>query len=113
MPDVREPLDTMLHDYVDLMLGKLAAIGGPEMASKHVLSGLWDDFDTYLPPHGRVLLTHDEAGTLIGCGFMRQVRSDAGKMKRLIVERMEAARAMLDKIDGRYGARQHRDAEAP
>lgn len=85
VPHNREPLETMLHDYMDLMLGKLAAIGGPEMSSKDVLSGLWDGFDAYLPPHGRVLLAHDEAGTLIGCGFMRQVRPDAGEMKRLFV----------------------------
>lgn len=108
-PDDHEPLETMLHDYMNVMLGKLAAIGGPELASAHVLSGLWDDFDTYLPPHGRVLLAHDEAGTLIGCGFMRQVRPDAGEMKRLfvrkaargtglgrrlVVERIQAAKAM-------------------
>lgn len=109
IPDEREPLETMLHDYMSLMLDKLAALGGPELTSKNVLHGLWDDFDAYLPPHGRVLLAHDETGALIGCGFMRQVRPDAGEMKRLfvrpqargtglgrqlVVERMDVARQL-------------------
>lgn len=109
VPDAREPLETMLHDYMSLMLGKLAALGGPELTSQDVLAGLWDDFGSYLPPFGRVLLAHDGKGTLIGCGFLRQVRPDAGEMKRLFVrddargtglgrrlvsERMDAARQM-------------------
>lgn len=85
VPEERKPLESMLHDYMSLMLGKLAALDGPKLTSKDVLSGLWDEFDAYLPPTGCVLLAHDDEGTLIGCGFMRQIRPDAGEMKRLFV----------------------------
>lgn len=109
LPDDREPLETMLHAYMSLMMGKLGALGGPKLTSKDMLNGLWDDFDSYLPPNGRVFLAEDEAGTLMGCGFVRQVRADAGEMKRLyvrpetrgtglgrklVVARIEAARNM-------------------
>lgn len=86
VPDERGPLEAMLHDYMDPMLAKLEKIGGPKLAAKDVLSGLWDDFETYLPPTGCVLVAHDEQGMLVGCGFMRQVRPDAGEMKRLFVQ---------------------------
>ena len=85
LPDTRAPLETMLHAYMSLMMGKLAKLGGPKLTSQDMLHGLWDDFGSYLPPNGRVFLAEDENGTLMGCGFLRQVRMDAGEMKRLYV----------------------------
>jgi len=84
VPD-RNALDAMLHVYMDGMLDKLVATGGPRLRSADVLAGLWDDIDAYLPPTGRLVLAHDADGVLAGCGFMRQVRPDAGELKRLYV----------------------------
>lgn len=80
----RDSLYSLLFAYYSGILPQLAAVGGPAYAPDAMLSGLWDDIDAYLPPNGAVILAHDD-GDLVGCGFLKRIRPDAGELKRLYV----------------------------
>lgn len=82
----REALDDLLREYYGIILRKLAVAGVPQ---KYTVEGLkasfWPSIDKFLPPSGRLILVHDEAGALAGCGTHQQIRADAGEVKRLYV----------------------------
>jgi GNAT superfamily N-acetyltransferase len=106
----RPALDALLREYYAVVLAKLAAAGGPRhYRPEDLAASFWTALPKVLPPAGRLLLVHDEAGRLVGCGTLQQARADAGELKRLYVRpeanghglgrklvdaRIDAARAM-------------------
>jgi GNAT superfamily N-acetyltransferase len=57
----------------------------PLYTAAELKASFWPDLHKFLPPYGRLILMHDEAGRLVGCGMLQQVRPDAGELKRLYV----------------------------
>ncbi|MDA8747928.1 GNAT family N-acetyltransferase [Litoreibacter sp.] len=84
VPD-RPALEALLVAYYEIMIEKWARAGGPPINTDTMMSGLWDDIDRFLPPHGALTLAHDPDGTLLGCGFLKKIRPDAAELKRLFV----------------------------
>lgn len=84
LPD-RRSFEPMMADYYTLMVGKFRTAGGPEVATDGLVDGVWQDIDAYLPPNGQLVLAHEADGTLVGCGFLKKIRDDAGELKRLYV----------------------------
>lgn len=84
-------LDDLLLDYYRVIIRKLAMAGCPtNYTAEGLKASFWPNLQKFLPPSGRLILVHDDAGALVGCGTMHQVRPDAGEVKRLFV-RPEAA----------------------
>ena len=93
-----------------MILRKFEAAGGPAaFEAADLLASFWPNLHKFLPPTGRLVLVHDEAERLVGCGTLQQARPDAGELKRLYIRpeasghglgralvnvRMEAARDM-------------------
>jgi len=103
-----DPLVALLEEYNALMARKLIAAGGPAVDLSGAIDQMRADMAPYLPPQGQVFLAHAD-DRLVGCGFLRRIRSDAAEMKRLYVlpdcqgqglgrrlieARIDAARAM-------------------
>ncbi len=84
IPD-RDALSRVLETYMSGMLDLLRSEGGPDLRPADALGDIWGTMDAYLPPTGRVFLALDDQKRIMGCGFLRQVRPDAGEMKRLYV----------------------------
>ncbi len=106
----RAALDALLLEYYGVIARKLAAAGVLQGYTPKVLKALfWPNLQKFLPPTGRLILVHDSADQLVGCGTLQQIRPDAGELKRLYVrpeakgqrlgraivdERIQAARDM-------------------
>jgi GNAT superfamily N-acetyltransferase len=87
----RPALNALLVEYYGVVLKKLVRAGGPDgYTPDNVLASFWPNLHKVLPPTGRLILVHDGAGRLVGCGTLQQVRPEAGELKRLYV-RPEAA----------------------
>jgi GNAT superfamily N-acetyltransferase len=100
VPD-KGALDDLLRDYYGVIVRKLALAGvPPNYTAEGLKTSFWPNIDKFLPPSGRLILVHDDAGRLVGCGTLQQVRADAGEVKRIYV-RPEASghglgRAIVD-----------------
>lgn len=82
----RPALNALLLEYYGVILRKFEAAGGPPMYSpEDLLAPFWPNLHKVLPPTGRLVLVHDEAARLVGCGMLQQARPDAGELKRLYV----------------------------
>ncbi|MCU4652730.1 GNAT family N-acetyltransferase [Roseibacterium sp. SDUM158016] len=82
----RAALDDLLLEYYGVILKKLAFAGVPHSYTAHDLkASFWPNLHRFLPPTGRLVLVHDAADRLVGCGTLHQVRPDAGELKRLYV----------------------------
>lgn len=82
----RPALNALLLEYYGVILRKFEAAGGPPMYSpEDLLAPFWPNLHKVLPPTGRLVLVHDEAERLVGCGMLQQARPDAGELKRLYV----------------------------
>lgn len=80
------PLDDLLDEYYCVIVRKLALAGVPQKYTvKDLKASFWPSIDNFLPPSGRLILVHDDAGALVGCGTLQQTRADAGEVKRLYV----------------------------
>jgi GNAT superfamily N-acetyltransferase len=84
LPDP-EAFETLMRDYYQIMLGKLLAVGGPDLSSAELAADTMAHIGDLAPPDGRILLAHAEDGTLVGCGVLRKIRDDAVEMKRMYV----------------------------
>jgi GNAT superfamily N-acetyltransferase len=84
----RDSLAPMMADYYALMVAKFTDAGGPDIDRDGLIDEIWADMDPYLPPQGQIFLAHAHARAgdrLVGCGFLRRIRSDAAELKRLYV----------------------------
>jgi putative acetyltransferase len=105
VPD-RSALDDLLSDYYEVIVAKLDAAGVVHgYTPEDLKASFWPNLDKVLPPTGRLVLAHDPAGRLVGCGTLHQVRPDAGELKRLFV-RPEAKDRRLGRaiVDARIQA---------
>lgn len=79
-------LNDLLLEYYAVVLTKFEAVGGPaSYEPADILASFWPNLHKFLPPTGRLLLVHDEAEQLVGCGMLQQARPDAGELKRLYI----------------------------
>jgi len=79
-------LEGFASEYYDVVLEKLAAVGGKaERSARDHAAAFRENLDEYLPPNGRLVLAHDAAGTLVGGCTLNKVRPDAAELKRLFV----------------------------
>ncbi|MFN3313850.1 MAG: GNAT family N-acetyltransferase [Hyphomonas sp.] len=102
----REALDALMSEYYGVIVGKLTAAGIPHGYTPDDLkASFWPNLHKFLPPAGRLILVHDAADRLVGCGTLQQIRPDAGELKRLYV-RPEAMGQRLgrDIVDARLQA---------
>ncbi|WP_176445230.1 GNAT family N-acetyltransferase [Maliponia aquimaris] len=82
----RRALDDLLLEYYGVIVGKLTAGGVPHgYTPEDLKASFWPNLHRVLPPTGRLILVHDDADRLVGCGTLQQVRADAGELKRLYV----------------------------
>ena len=81
----RQALSDLLLEFYAVILAKFMAAGGPAFAPSDLLASFWPNLHKVLPPTGRLVLVHDEAGRLVGCVTLHQARPDAGELKRLYV----------------------------
>lgn len=82
----RPALNELLLEYYGVILKKFEAAGGPAAYEpKDLLASFWPNLNKFLPPTGRLVLVHNEARRLVGCGTLQQARQDAGELKRLYV----------------------------
>jgi GNAT superfamily N-acetyltransferase len=87
----KDALNALLFDYYTVIISKFPAAGVPPNYSQaDLMASFWPNVHKILPPTGRLMLAHDPAGRLVGCGTLHQARPDAGELKRLFV-RPEAA----------------------
>lgn len=97
----QDALDNLLLECYGVIVGKLAAAGvNHRLAAEGLKSAFWLNIDRFPPPTGRLILVHDDAGGLVGCGTLQQNRSYAREVKRLYI-RPEASgnglgRAIVD-----------------
>jgi len=82
----RAALDALLLEYYGVIVGKFVAAGGPPIYTPHdLMASFWPGFHKLLPPGGRLVLAHNGAGRLVGCGTLHLARPGAGEFKRLYV----------------------------
>lgn len=85
VPD-RAALDDLLLEYYGVIVAKLTAAGVPHgYTAEDLKASFWPNLHKVLPPTGRLILVHDAADRLVGCGTLQQARADAGELKRLYV----------------------------
>ena len=77
--------EALMRDFYQIMLDKLTKAGGPAPSPADLAADTMAHIEDLLPPHGRMLLATSEDGRLIGCGVIRQIRPDAGELKRMYV----------------------------
>jgi len=77
--------EALMRDYYQIMLDKLTKVGGPAPSPADLAADTMAHIDDLLPPNGRMLLATSDDGTLMGCGVIRQIRPDAGELKRMYV----------------------------
>ena len=77
--------ERLMCEYYEVMGAKLVAAGGPKLVARDLAADTLRRISELLPPHGRTMLAHDAAGTLVGCGVIRPVREDAAELKRMYV----------------------------
>lgn len=77
-------LDELLLEYYGVIVRKFAAAGGPPLYTPEILkASFWPNLHKFLPPTGRLVLVHDDANRMVGCGTLQQARPGAGEFKRL------------------------------
>ena len=82
----KEPMDALLREYYDLMVSRIAMMGGKAPAGgRKAIEEFWREIDQFLPPNGRLFLARSEEGDLLGCGSLKSVGSEKGELKRLFV----------------------------
>ncbi|WP_294230369.1 GNAT family N-acetyltransferase [uncultured Shimia sp.] len=84
LPDP-DAFETLMLEYYTIMASKLSDAGGPQLSAADLARDTLTHMQELLPPDGRTLLAHDEAGRLIGCGVLRKVRPNAAELKRMFV----------------------------
>jgi GNAT superfamily N-acetyltransferase len=77
--------EALMREFYTVMVGKLAAAGGPNPSPADLAARTMSQLDELLPPIGRLLLATGDAGTLTGCGVLRLIRPDAAELKRMYV----------------------------
>ena len=78
-------MNALLHEFYDLMISRIEAMGGSVPPGKKAIEELWNEIDLFLPPKGQLVLAKSEDGTLIGCGSLKSLGSSKGELKRLFV----------------------------
>ena len=81
----RADIDPMLTGFYEELSPKLVSIGSSAVDIPFWVEDFWHHADQYLPPHGRIWIARDDTGQAVGWGTLRQIRPDAGEMKRLYV----------------------------
>lgn len=89
-------LRQLLVEYSEGILERFLAVGGPALDPADLVDPFVETLDSYRMPDGCIVLAHDAAGGLVGCGTIRKIRPDAAEMKRMFV-RPEARRKGLGK----------------
>lgn len=84
VPDDRA-LVKIVEEYLTFVIEGFGALSGQNLSMSGLARKTLGNINAYLPPHGRLILAHDAADTLIGCVFLKRIRPDAGEMKRLYV----------------------------
>lgn len=84
LPDP-EAYELLLREFYQIMVDKLAAVGGPVHSAVDLAAGTMAHLDDLTPPDGRTLLAMKEDGALLGCGVIRRIRPDAAELKRMYV----------------------------
>lgn len=86
-------LIAILREYLTWDIEQLSKLSGlaidPEVYVSHTLK----EIDVYFPPRGRLLLARD-AGELVGMAFLKPIREDACKVKRLYVRPDQRGRGL-------------------
>ena len=80
-----EELRDLVRVYLAHELRELKAVSGIGLDLEELVTKTFDQIDDYLPPHGRLRLASDPDGKLIGCVFLKMIRSNAAEVKRLYV----------------------------
>jgi GNAT superfamily N-acetyltransferase len=80
-----EELRGLVRAYLAHELRELKAVSGISLDLEDLVAKTFDQLDEYLPPRGRLHLASDADGKLIGCVFLKMIRSDAAEVKRLYV----------------------------
>lgn len=81
-------LDDLLLEYYGVIVRKLAVGGFPKaFITAGLKATFWLNIDKFLPPSQRLILVHDDAGRLVGCGTLQQINADAVEVKRPCVRR--------------------------
>ena len=77
--------ESLMQEYYQVMIDKVVEAGGPTYSATDLAADTMAHMDDLTPPNGRTLLVTQEDGSLIGCGVIRRIRSDASEMKRMYV----------------------------
>jgi len=81
-----DPLTELVREFLDHEIKQLRAISDIDLNTDDLVSNTFDHIDKYLPPSGALHLAYDEDGQLIGCVFLKMIRTDACEVKRLYVK---------------------------
>jgi putative acetyltransferase len=84
-PD-RSDIDPLLRGFYAELSPKLVSIGSVAVDTDFWIEDFWRNAEQFLPPMGRIWVARDETGQSVGWGTLRQIRPDAGEMKRLYVK---------------------------
>lgn len=84
LPD-RSDIDPLLRGFYAELSPRLVAIGSAAVDTDFWVEDFWRNAEQFLPPKGRIWVARDATGKTLGWGTLRQIRPDAGEMKRLYV----------------------------
>lgn len=77
--------EALMREYYQVMVDKLIDAGGPTYSAADLAADTMMHLEDLTPPNGRILLATRDDGSLIGCGVIRRIRSDAAELKRMYV----------------------------
>ncbi|MEH6737989.1 MAG: GNAT family N-acetyltransferase [Sulfitobacter sp.] len=77
--------EVMIRGYWHHMTGLVVGAGGPNYTAEDLTADTMANLNFMAPPQGRLLLATSDSGDLLGCGVIRQIRSDAAEFKRMYV----------------------------
>ena len=100
--DYPSELKELVREYLDHEIRELRAVSGIDHNVDDLVSNTFDHIGEYLPPSGSVLLAIDSDQKLLGCVFLKMIRTDACEVKRLYVRPeargMGLGRKLMEKI---------------
>lgn len=81
-----DQLMELVREYLDHEISELRSISNIDLDANELVSNTFKHLNEYLPPEGALHLANDSSGRLVGCVFLKMIRSDACEVKRLYVK---------------------------
>lgn len=78
-------LRALVRDYLDHEISELHRVSGIVLDSDELVANTFDHIGEYLPPDGALHLAIDADHDILGCVFLKMIRTDACEIKRLYV----------------------------